>query len=57
MCSILCKQKCFVLAQKAVKEVTFVLLFQRGAELLAFGGMIRAKKGCIGIKTNRWITS
>ena len=57
MCCILCKQKCFVLAQKAVKEVTFVLLFQRGAELLAFGGMIRAKKGCIGIKTNRWITS
>ena len=29
MCCIRCKQKCFVLAQKAVKEVTFVLLFQR----------------------------
>ena len=29
MCCIRCKQKCFVLAQKPVKEVTFVLLFQR----------------------------
>ena len=57
MCCILCKQKCFVLAQKAAKEVTFVLLFQRGAELLAFWGMMGAKKGCIGMKTNRWITS
>ena len=58
MCCILCKQKCFVLAQKAAKELTFVLLFQRGAELLAFWGMmVGAKKGCIGMETNRWITS
>ena len=57
MCCTLCKQKCFVLAQKAAKEVTFVLFFQRGAELLAFWGMMGAKKGCIGMKTYRWITS
>ena len=40
------------------KSHLFSCFRERGAELLAFGGMMMgAKKGCIGMKTNRWITS
>ena len=39
------------------KSHLFSCFRERGAELLAFGGMMIAKKGCIGMKTNRWITS
>ena len=39
------------------KSNLFSCFRERGAELLAFVGMMIAKKECIGMKTNRWITS